>query len=160
MTCLPLIAIIVVSDLILTMFVPEASGWMWGILIIPMMLVDLYLVGKVMDGRWYLEYDENELIYRAIFKTYRYSWMNVSRVWSQKSPAFMGNYHDTLLVTVNGKTHSFFLHDFGLSSKKKTVKFIEDIIETWKHANPTDASKWDQVSPSETDKPDIYDDEY
>lgn len=141
---------------------PEAAPTIAGLILIPMGIFYLWFIGRLMKGRWFLDYDDNGLTYKVFFMKHWYRWKDVSRVYSMKSPGFIGKYHEMLLLDVNGKTISFFLHDFGLVSKKPTVTFIENVIKTWEHANPEAAARTKDIreAPSETDQEDVYDEEH
>ncbi len=141
---------------------PEAFGVAFGILLIPMGIVYLWFIGWLMRGRWYLKYDKEGIHYRILFMDRNYEWSDIKRLISRKSPGFMGRYHDTLVLETQGKSVEFFLPNFGLKSKKPTVKFIEGIIGMWQDENPSDSMQHreSREKPSETDEDDQFDDEY
>ena len=161
-TCAFLFGLVIVVYVVVGLWSPAVAPTVAGLSFIPLGIFYLWFIGWLMRGRWYLEYDENGLTYKAFFMKSYYPWKDVSCVRSTKSPEFMGKYHDILLLDVNGKAISFFLHDFGLVSKKPTVSFIENVVETWEHANPEAAArtKESRVAPSETDEQDVYDEEH
>lgn len=141
LTCAPLIIVSFFASPVVGIWYPAAADVVFGVLVIPSGCFYLWFIGWLIRGRWYLEYDESTLLYRTILFSYRCEWKDVGNVRSYKSEAFMGKYHDTFVIEVLGKTMEFFLPDFGLSTKKKAVYFIEAITETWGKANPSAATK-------------------
>jgi len=162
LTCAPLIIIAFAIGTVLGIGYPDAGALAVGISIIPMGCFYLWFVGAFMKGRWYLEVDDNGLNYRAFMLHSHYTWKDAVDVHSERTPGFVGKYDDNLVVEVRGKTLKFFLHSFGLTTKKPTVTFIEEVIDTWEKANPEAARKRaaPRKKPFDTEEEDVHDREY
>jgi len=161
LTCAPLIIVALAIGGIVGLWYPEAASLVFGAAVIPMGCVYLWLIGALMKGRWYLEVDDDGLTYRAFMFRSHYSWKDIVSVRSEKTEGFVGKYDDNLVIEAPDKTMKFFLHNYGLTSKKPTVTFIEDVIEQWAKANPSTAKDVRaRKKPSESDEEDVYDDEF
>ncbi len=159
LSCVPLIIFAFVVSRVVGLWFPEAADTVFVLLLFPMAVFYLWIIGRLVQGRWFLEYDSEGLTYHVFLIRSYYHWTEVVRVYSKKSAAFIGGYNDKLVVETPDITLEFFLHDYGLTSKKETVQFIEGVIETWLQANPSASRVVQDHSDDEIDPEGIYDDE-
>jgi len=96
-------------------------------------LLYLWIPSKIFKW-WYLEIDENGILYNIFIVKRVYRWDDIVEVTTEQSPEFSGTYDDNLVVHTKNAILNFFLPDFGLYSKRAATRFTEQVIEFWKEA--------------------------
>lgn len=160
-TCIvPLLLDYIIASAI-DVFVPQAFAGAFVALLIPMGIFYLWFGGWLMRGRWYLEYDDGGVTYRAFMTATTVSWFDVSDVYTKNSAGLEAKYHDILVIQSEGKPLVFFLPDYGFDTPRSSKKFIQDITEKWANANPSTGSNRESTQkPTEGDAEDSEDDDY
>ncbi len=96
-------------------------------------LLYLWIPSKIFK-RWYLQIDENGVIYNIFFVKRVYGWEDIVEVTTEQSPEFSGTYDDNLVIITKNARLNFFLPDFDMSSKRSATRFTEQAIELWEDA--------------------------
>lgn len=131
LTCAPFLIIIVLTSFWIN---TDPSLEPFAIVIFPMIIVfgiiDLWIPSKVLH-HWYLEIDEQGVLYDIFGWKRFFPWEEVVELEAVTDPHFTGGYNDTLILRTKDSTLSFFLHDFGLDTKRETTEFIDEVMQYW-----------------------------
>ncbi|MGY5876852.1 MAG: hypothetical protein RTU30_13975 [Candidatus Thorarchaeota archaeon] len=133
-TCAPFIIIILLASMWAIAAVGDDAG---AVIAFPLFIVFglfyLWIPSKIFKW-WYLQIDENGILYNIFFVKRVYGWDEIVEVTTEQSPEFSGTYDDNLVVKTKNARLNFFLPDFGLHSKRAATRYTEQVTELWEGA--------------------------
>ncbi len=135
LTCLPLLVVAFVVSMFVGLRFPVAQDIILGLMLVLLGVFYLWLIGVLPQGRWYLEFTEEGVIYKAFLIRNVYRWEYIQRIYGRKTDGHTGKFNDVPVVQTPSDEVKFFLHDFDISSKDRTRNFIGGLVETCKQRN-------------------------